>query len=380
MVRRVVVPAGQLLDYEEPPELPEPTREAIGVAALAERYREQHAAREMVQAEIAAAGWAPPWVGQPSLLSDQFAAPRPTEKWLVDRLMGWNHNIVLAAQHGSGKTTLGLNLARSLVDGRAFLGREVAAFDGRVGWVNGEMDAWDLADYARPLRIRNPARIAKVDLRDARLPLVNDYVAEQFAKWCREHDVSVLVMDSWRRLCSWSGLDENVNADVERLTTRIDEFKREAGVSACLILAHTGRAKAEEGEERVRGATALDDWVDGRWVMVRQAPAEGGQRFMFADKRGVEMEETALTFDPLTYRITLGEGNRRTAGNETLKLSAAMLLSGSDGPMNTTQIATELGLGKKTGGLSKVLAELVADGSVRMEEGPRKAKIYSRIG
>ena len=369
MGRRVPVQPMAYDLYEVPPE-PEGLGEDVRVRALAEKLRIQKQATDLVKAETAAAGWTPPWSGGSTSLADQLTEQRPTEPWLVERLMGWHHNIVLAAQHGSGKTTLGQNLLRSLVDQKPFLGRDVTPFEGRVGWINGEMNRWDWLDYIRPMRIRNTTRIATLHLEDGRLPLLNDAVREQFAKWCSEQGLRVLMFDSWRRLCAWSGLDENVNADVERMTMAIDEVKRVSGVHAVLILAHTGRAKAEEGEERARGATALDDWVGGRWVMVKQSPADGGKRFMFADKRGVFMEETALEFDPLTYRITLGEGNRRTVVDEQLKLGAMMELkkAGKAG-LITKNLAEALGVPeRKTAPLTKALAVIVEEGMATLEK------------
>lgn len=369
------------------PEEVEAATVVTGGKTHAERVREEmlsirarNEARRTVAAEEAARNWAPPWLGQSSLLSDQLKLPREVPRYLVDRLMGWNHNVVLAAQHGTGKTTFGLNMVQSLVDGLPFLGREVTPFDGRVAWVNGEMDQWDWLDYARPLKIKAKERVSALHLRDGRLPIMDDHAAELLVKWLVDQEVRVLVVDSWRRLCAWNGVDENVNAEVEPLTARIDQIKKEANVQAFLALAHTGRAKVEEGEERVRGATALDDWVDARWVMVKQPPKEGDARFFWAEKRQVEMPETKLEFDRARYRISLGSGDRRTAGSETLKLSVSLTLkaAGSDG-MLTGAIATALGVNKKTGPVTAALNSLAAEGAVKKEPAPRNGTRWTWI-
>jgi hypothetical protein len=97
---------------------------------------------------------------------------------------------------------------------------------------------------------------------------------------------------------------------VGRLTSIIDEIKKQTKITEQFITtAHTGRVKQPEGEERARGATALDDWVDSRMVLTR----EGENRFLFAEGRGkVEMLETKLIFDPARNLSRIGEGDRRT--------------------------------------------------------------------
>ena len=95
-----------------------------------------------------------------------------------------------------------------------------------------------------------------------------------------------------------------------RLTSVIDEIKKQTKITEQFITtAHTGRAKLAEGDERARGATALDDWVDSRMVLTR----EGENRFLFAEGRGkVAMLETKLIFDPATNLSLMGEGDRKS--------------------------------------------------------------------
>jgi hypothetical protein len=326
-------------------------------------------ARETLREEKASRLWTPPWEGKPSLLSEQVKLERTSPKYLLDRLLGWNHNAVLAAQFGSGKTTLGLNMARCLVDQKPFLGREVSEFEGRVGWVNGEMHQDNWIDYTNAMRIKKEYRIAAMHLRDGRLPLLDDYAAEAFVKWLVENEVRVLVMDSWRRLCAWSGVDENVNAQVEPLTARIDQIKAEAGVHAFLALAHTGRAKAEEGDERVRGATALDDWIDSRWVMIKQ----NSNRFFWAEKRQVEMPETALEFDEVKLRVSLGEGNRHEAAGEQHRTGILIALKETPG-LSANKI--EESLKARKGTLKTVLQRMEREGLAYSAPGKTKGLIW----
>lgn len=337
----------------DPTTLPEMT-DHQAVEQEAKRLRARHEAQRIVAQETAGAGWTPPIIGRDSL-SDQLKAKRETPRYHIDGLLGWHHNVDVAAPFKTGKTTFGLNGVRSLVDEVPFLDRPARLPDGmRVGWWNGEMERDDFLDYARPLKIKHPELVEPLHLRGARMPLLNDFVAEWVAKWLRDNDIAVWWVDSWRRLCVWSGVNENKNEEVEQLTDRIDQIKRQSGCLAFVTLAHTGRVKAEEGDEHARGATALDDWVDARWVITKQSAAEGDARFLRAEGRGIDFEETALSFDPARNRIGLGEGNRRTAVADALVDRAATVIASSPGS-TTQQLQEALGIRSNHNNLSRAL-------------------------
>ncbi|MCH1867056.1 AAA family ATPase [Nocardioides sp. CFH 31398] len=277
------------------------------VAQQARTLRIRHEANRVVAIERAGSEYPHPTAEDDGLLSDLMIRPRRHEQPRIDGLMGMPHNAVIAAQFKSGKTTLGSNLLRCAADGLPFLGRAVHMGGGRVAWLNGEMDRDDFNDYLAPMGIGHPERIAVRNMRGRRLNLMNDYIADEFIAWLKTHEVEWLWIDSWRVLCSWCGVNENRNDEVDPLTERIDSIKREAGVQTFTALAHTGRAAKDEGTEHARGATALDDWQDSRWVLTKI----GGDRFLYVEGRGVELPETRLVFDPDTRLLSLGEGNRQ---------------------------------------------------------------------
>jgi hypothetical protein len=285
-----------------------PDDQAMDVAQRVVDLRAANLARDIVARERAANGWMlPPDVGS---LKDMLANPPEPEPYLIDRLQGIRHNVSLTGLFKVGKTTLVMNNLRSFVDRLPFLGRETfLPEDARVCWMNGEMDDSDWLDAVNLLEIENTGAVAPLMLRGYRLPLLNDFVAERFIKWLRDNDIYVLVIDSWRRLTVWSGVDENKdNAGVEQLTARIDEIKKASGVGAVQILAHQGRARHEEGEEHARGATAFDDWVDARWVITKH---RSGDRYFYADgRRRVAFPDTQLIFDEAYNEVTLGSGSR----------------------------------------------------------------------
>lgn len=225
----------------------------------------------------------------------------------MEGLLKRGHNATLVATYKTGKTSLASDLARCLADSEPFLGGFATTLRGDVGFLNAEMDRYDWRDYMAQLAVREVDRIRSWHLRGYHLPLLTDAGAERAIQWLQDNEVRFWIVDSWARLCAWSGVNENHNDEVARLTARLDEIKTEAGVGELLLVAHTGRAEHEAGNERARGATVLDDWVDGRWVMTRDRASEA--RFLAVEGRGVELRESELERDP-AGRFKLVGGTR----------------------------------------------------------------------
>jgi hypothetical protein len=205
----------------------------------------------------------------------------------------------------------------------------------RIGFWNCEMDEDDFLDYIRSVGIQNTDKIELLHLRGQPVRLLSDAGMDWTINWLIDNDVEIWLNDSWAKLCAWSDVDENDNSGVGRLTSVIDEIKKQTKITEQFITtAHTGRAKLAEGDERARGATALDDWVDSRMVLTR----EGDNRFLFAEGRGkVAMLETRLIFDPATNLSLIGEGDRK-ATREVEHVNAVVeIVTGSPG-MNTRSL------------------------------------------
>jgi hypothetical protein len=360
-------------------------REGVITGGLPEKLFGQLAStalRDRLRRERAARGWREPTAADHGLLPDLFTRPVPAIPFLVDSLQGRNHNVGLTGQYKVGKTTLLCTYVKVLVDGEPFLLRPTHLPDGqRVAWLNFEMDTDDLLDYLRPLRIEHPDQVALLNLRGLRLPLLTDPAYDWLKKWLIEKKAGALVIDSWRRLCSSCGLNENQPAEVEELTQRLDQLKKEAGVPALLVTAHTPRERLPEGEERARGATAFDDWVDVRWVQTRS----NGARFLAAQGRGVPERERALVFDETTRRVTVGGGDRgqrrREEGVEHVVniVTAHHLTGGADG-LSKNELKNRLrdadGISHNDHDLNGYIRDAVAAGRVHYIEGPNRAHRY----
>ncbi|MFJ1537743.1 AAA family ATPase [Micromonospora chalcea] len=322
-------------------------------------------AREVVREEMAAGtSWTPP--EEDARLSDWLDREREHHRYMAEGLMGAGHNVVLAGRYKTGKTTLIQNLVADLVAGRPFLGRETFLPSGSIAWINGEMDAHDWTDEIRPLTAglskADQDRIILLQHRGKPLQILNDTSAERFVEWLRKHEVKLIVLDSWRKLCVWNGINENENQGAERLTDRIDQIKAEAGVDAFLTLAHMGRGEGEHA----RGATALDDWVDARWTMTKD---KDEVRHLAVEGRGVRLDKTALDFNYDLRRISVGEVSAKKPDKKRIeddrnKLTEALLIVGLEPGIVTGEVAKNLRLNPKKNDTVALLRRAEREGSI----------------
>jgi len=204
------------------------------------------------------------------------------------------------------------------------------------------MDEDDFLDYIQTVGIMNTGKIELLALQGQPVRLMTEAGMNWAINWLIDNDVEIWLNDSWAKLCAWSDVDENDNTGVGRLTSVIDEIKKQTKITEQFITtAHTGRVKQLEGDERARGATALDDWVDSRMVLTR----EGENRFLFAEGRGkVAMLETKLIFDPATKWNLIGQGDRK-ATREIANLNTVVDIVTASPGMNTRNL-TEAVRGK----------------------------------
>jgi hypothetical protein len=270
------------------------------------KLRLRREARRLVEAEDAAREFrVPPYL---PTLAAELEVPDEPVTYLVDELFPTGANVLLTAQYKSGKTTLINNLARALVDGEPFLGRYgVADLDGRVGLFNYEVSRSQYRRWLRDTQIRNTEAVAVLNLRGYSLPLHVPSVEAWVVEWLREHEVAAWVVDPFAR--AYIG-DENENGAVGVFLNQLDIIKEKAGVAHLVMPNHTGRGEMEQGAERSRGATRLDDWADVRWILTKD---QTGARYFRASGRDVETEEAALEFEPATRALRITGGDRFTA-------------------------------------------------------------------
>jgi RecA-family ATPase len=228
-------------------------------------------------------------------LSESEDPPEAVVKGLHYR----GNNTLLVAQYKTGKTTLEINLARSLVDGVPFLGQ----FDtympwGKVAFFNYEMDKKQFRYWMNETEIENTDRIVPLNLRGYRLAFWDEGEMNRLAEWLLENEVGFIIMDPASK--AWRGLIDNEgdNIQLSEFFGAVDELKRLADVSNLLLAVHTPR---EEGTNRARGGGEIEAWPDGNWYLGK---ARGTTtRTIAAEGRDIELEETALNYNPETREL-----------------------------------------------------------------------------
>jgi hypothetical protein len=241
-------------------------------------------------------------------LAQELELPDVDTTWLIKDLFPTGSNILLAAAYKSGKTTLVNNFIKALADQTGFLGKfDIDQHQGRIVVFNYEVDERTYRRWLRDAGIKNLELITLVHLRGRRMPLTVQHIEDQMVDILQELNCQTWIVDPFARAFSGSG-DENSNSEVGVFLETLDVIKERAGVENLLLTTHTGRAQ-ENGVERARGATRLDDWADVRWVLNKN---RDGARFLSASGRDVEMEERLLNWNPATREVTCGEAIGRS--------------------------------------------------------------------
>lgn len=299
-----------------------------------QRQKTRSLARERLRQEELAEQFVAPETG--GTLADALTEDLPPVTYTFGDLLPTGANALLAAQFKVGKTTLLGNVMRSWCDGSALLGLfGVADCSRRVAFWNYELDERQFLAWCRDLGIENADRAVVLNLRGFRMPLTVDHVEDWTVDWLRDNDVGLWIIDPFAR--AFDGENENDNSQVGRFLEALDVIKRRAGVSDLVMAAHYGR---QQGVERARGATRLDDWADVRWLLNKADDAT----YFSADGRDVHVPEARLNFDPETRRLLMQGGSREDERTE-------------DGVRQVvTVVAAEPGIGKR-----RLLAGMTGD-------------------
>jgi hypothetical protein len=247
-------------------------------------------------------------------LEEEMKLPEEEVSWTIPDLIPTGANVTLTAQYKAGKTTLINNLAMSLADGTSFLNYfKPAIHPGRIVIFNYEVSENQYRRWMKDISIENAGKVTLVHLRGKAVPMISDYVRKEVIETLQSLNCQTWIVDPFARAFTGSG-DENSNSDVGVFLDQLDIIKERAGVSNMILPVHTGRAQ-EQGIERARGATRLDDWADVRWLLKK---TDDG-RFFSADGRDVLLEEQMLRWDDRTRHLTLGGADARTAKRANLE-------------------------------------------------------------
>lgn len=239
---------------------------------------------------------APAGVGaQDGLLSAILELPEEPD-FLVEDLIPYEGNVLISAQMKAGKTTLGLNLAKSLLTGEKFLGaKTVQQIAGRVGFMNYEVSARQFGQWAVKHGI-DPQRLYTVNRRGERNPLSYEDSRAELAAQLKAHHVEVLIIDPF--LKAFSGADENSASEVDAWLSDMEAFAVEAAIRNLVLIAHAGKTG-----ETTRGSSALEGWPDS---IIRLSVNDKTQdRYIKAFGRDVYLEKSKLAFNSETKTLIL---------------------------------------------------------------------------
>ena len=295
----------------------------------------------------------------------------------VDGLLPWEGSGLVVAQRKTGKTTLLLNYARSLLTGEPFLGEfDVIALpdDASVAFLNYEVSAAQLGRWANEVGV--PAdRLFMVNLRGRRNPLGHTDDRNALAQLLREKNVQAVIVDPFGR--AYTGISQNDNGEVQAFLVSLEEFVRsEVGALDLLLATHAGW----DGE-RTRGASALEDWGDTIITLTRDTDDES-RRFMKAMGRDVDVDEDELVMDPLTRVLTRsGNGSRKAQKGDTeaARLAVYVVRAARENPgcskarlaaaIKEMYDAPSLSGGRGDQRLSKAIVYAEKNGRIRVQKG-----------
>jgi len=126
-----------------------------------------------------------------------------------------------------------------------------------------------------------------------------------------------LFLDPWKNFASWSHVGINDSDGVGRLSIRIQEIQAAANLSMIVIPMHTTQARAEDGEERGKGAGELEDGADALWRYTKERGGHDAPRFLSVIGRGgAYLEASEVVFDQASYALEIGTRTRAEARKE----------------------------------------------------------------
>lgn len=301
---------------------------------------------------------------EPVIVSDWMNEPEVEAEYRIDRLWIRRGTNFVVAQNKAGKTTLILNVARSLLDGSNFLGRfATLQLTRKLGIVNFELTDAQFKRWVKRLGITNLENFRVWNLKGKPNPFRTKTSREHFARQLLEHDIEVLIVDPFSS--AFPGEDANQNELVKGFLKNLDEVVLKGGVEEFMMVVHAGH----DGK-RARGASTLADHPDATWVISK--PETGAQRTFRAEGRDVSLEEEGLTLEDDGVSLTLnGLASREMAGI-FLRMKVKTFIGDNPG---CKAGELELAIGGNKAALTAARNYLVNSGEVA-ESLVKNAKVY----
>jgi 5S rRNA maturation endonuclease (ribonuclease M5) len=201
-------------------------------------------------------------------MSEKLAGVPPEPNWLWEGYLSPGALTLLAGRPKVGKTTLLFPLIAALEQGRPFLDRPT--FATRVLMLSEEREQTLAEKRQLYLNGADPWLLMRHEQGGRSWP----ELVEQARVCCAEHEIGVLVVDTWDK---WTGLRGDDESKAGAVIEALEPLMLAAGDGlAVLIVAHQRKAAGKHGEA-VRGSNAITGGVDVI-VELERAPEELGRR------------------------------------------------------------------------------------------------------
>lgn len=226
--------------------------------------------------------------------------------WRIEGLHIASSFTTITASKKTGKSTLMLNLMRSLVDGRPFLGQRVEPVTGKIGYWNLELDRNVWLQWVKDIGIQAADQIVALHLRGQRFPIYHPELYKRIIEWLKRNEIEVLIVDPGAKLLrGWPVLGgggvENNNDVVAVVCQRLREMVEDGGVTDLFVPLHTGHNGGEN--QYSRGATVWEDDPDHLWNLWSKEVVKGDEpiRHFKAFGRNVDFDTVMLEYDKQTH-------------------------------------------------------------------------------
>ncbi len=278
-------------------------------------------------------------------LCELLARPDRAEDWLWDGRLACGTVSLVAAKPKVGKSVLARNLALAVARGEDFLGR--ATKRGEVIYLAlEERDEEVKADFRALGATGNEPIFVHADTApEGGIAALTGLV--------RQRRPVLVVIDPIVRLARFR--DEGAYAEVYAALGPLVDLAREAG-SHILLLHHAGKSLKADAIDAPLGSTALGG-APAAIIVLRRT--EAYRTIRTVQRRGDDLAETVLSFDPASKRLALG-GSRMDADVQTV--AAEILRALEAGPKTEEVVLADVG--GRTGTLRSALRVLVTDGRV----------------
>ncbi|WP_270485984.1 ATP-binding protein [Gordonia jacobaea] len=271
---------------------------------------------------------------------DAINHPLPEPAQLVDRLVIGEGVTLLSAQNKTGKSTVGVNLVKSLLDGGDLFGQLATRLptDAGVGVWNAEVSA---ATYERwmvehGLSADHADRLTFFHMSGYAVDLMLPTWREQAVSWLRDHNVKLWLLDPLSKI--YRG-DENSATEVNAWWMAVREIMSQADVPAAFVIHHAGHTD-DDKRARARGSSAIEG--DPEVVLSYRHGGKPGnfppdnRRYLSGVGRIDGVVSLTLDYDPETRTLAVDRESqgfttdRQVHEDETLARAAWKLLDGAE--------------------------------------------------